>query len=49
MRIAESLQVNKTLETLRLSFNKIKNKGCEYLLEGLKDNKTLNTLYIDNN
>jgi len=37
------------LESLRLSFNRIKDKGCEYLFEGLKDNRTLNTLYIDNN
>lgn len=40
---------NKTLDTLKLSFNKIKDKGCEYLYEGLKDNKTLTTLYLDNN
>ena len=40
---------NKTLDTLKLSFNKIKDKGCEYLYEGLKDNKSLTTLYLDNN
>lgn len=43
------LSINKKIEFLKLSFNKIKDKGCEYLYEGLKANKVLTVLCVDNN
>ena len=47
--LSMGLRINKSIAVLKLSFNKIKDKGCEYLYEGLKDNKALTTLHLDNN
>ena len=47
--LGEALRSNQSVLSLKLGFNKLKDKACEYMYEGLKENSTLSQLHLENN
>ena len=43
------LSQNQSIESLKLGNNKLKDKSCEYIYEGLKDNSRLTQLHLEGN
>ncbi len=49
LHIGEMLSQNHTIESLKLGNNKLKDKSCESLYEGLKTNEKITQLHLEGN